>query len=377
MRKRAIVTVINDLSTDQRVARTCRTLQEEGFEPFLIGRRLKKSPSLPERPYPMHRMKLPFEKGPLFYLSYDLALLFKLFRQDADLIWANDLDTLGPAFLAARWKKVPLIYDSHEYFTEVPELQNSKFKKGIWERLERSILPRLPFMLTVNPSIARKYEERYRVKVHVLPNYPELEKKPINTHRSELGLPEDRFIVVLQGSGINLGRGGEEALEAMGHTRGVLLLVIGGGDRYEKMRQKAKELIEKDKVRFLPRMPYEEMMRYTRGSDLGLSLDQPISENYRLSTPNKLFDYIHAGIPILASELPEVSRIVNEHRVGELTDPTDPAGIGRKIMDMKARSKDLERYRINAEKASDELNWEVGGAPVIRELLRKIATHDG
>ncbi|MFB6257591.1 MAG: glycosyltransferase [Flavobacteriales bacterium] len=372
MRKRAIVTVINDLATDQRVSRICKTLDQEGYEILLIGRRLKKSPALPDRAYRMIRMKLPFEKGPLFYLSYNLALLFKLLTKKADLIWANDLDTLGPAFLAARWKDRPIIYDSHELFTEVPELEGKKWKKGIWKSLERRILPRLPFMITVNPSIAAKYEERYGVKVHVLPNHPELSTTPQESDREQLELPEDRFIIILQGSGINVGRGGEEALEAVRQLQGVMLLIIGGGDRFKAIQERAEQRVGSEKVRFLERMPYERMMQYTRNADLGLSLDQPDSENYRLSTPNKLFDYIHAGVPILASEkLPEVARVVEDHGVGELTDPFDPERIAERIADMKARPQDLSLYRDRARRAASSLNWDLTGKPVIQRALKE------
>ncbi len=377
MGKRAIVTVINDLATDQRVARTCRTLQEEGYDILLIGRRLKKSPPLPDRPYSMHRMVLPFEKGPLFYLSFNLALLFRLLRASADLIWANDLDTLGPSFLAARWKKIPLIYDSHEYFTEVPELQNARLKKRIWKKLESSILPRLPFMLTVNPSIAAKYRDRYGVEVHVLPNHPDRKNAIEEKDRKALELPEDRFIAVLQGSGINVGRGGEEAIRAIAELENVLLLMIGGGDRYEELKNDARELEKTDRVRFLPRMPYEKMMQYTQNADIGLSLDQPLSENYRLSTPNKLFDYIHAGVPVLASDLPEVRRVVQEHEVGELTDPSDPERIAERIQDLRARPEDLRRYRENAEKASTLLNWEKTGRPMVQKALQEAVRANG
>lgn len=372
MQKKAIVTVINDLTTDQRVARICDTLEEEGYEVLLIGRQLRKSPPLPDRPYRMIRMKLPFEKGPLFYFSYMCSLFFLLLRKKGDLIWANDLDTLGAAYLASRWKKTPLIYDSHELFTEVPELEGRRFKKAVWKKLERSIIPKLPFMLTVNPSIAEKYREEYNVKVHVLPNYPDPPRKVEARSRKALDLPEERFIAILQGSGINLGRGGEEALAAIERTEGVMLLVIGGGDRYEEMKEQAKALIEKDRARFLPRMPYEKMMQYTRNADIGLSLDQPISENYRLSTPNKLFDYIQAGIPVLASDLPEVSRVIREYQVGELSDPQDPDRIAQRIQSMKEDPETLEEYRKNAREAARTLNWENGGKPVVQKVLDQL-----
>lgn len=375
MQKRAIVTVINDLTTDQRVARICRSLQDQGCEVFLLGRCLKKSPSLPDRPYRMHRMKLPFEEGPLFYASYSVAELFRLFQEKADLIWVNDLDTLGAAFIASRWKGIPLVYDSHELFTEVPELQGKRIKKAIWEWIERRTVPRLPFMITVNPSIAEKYRKRYGIPVHVLPNHPSREHLPDvrNASREELGLPNDRSILILQGSGINVGRGGEELVEAMGQLDdNYLLLFIGRGDVIEDLKRRTQEKGLEERIRFLDAMPYERMMTYTQNADLGLTLDKPVSENYRLSSPNKLFDYIHAGTAVLASQgLPEVERIVEEHQVGRLTDPSDPERIARDIKTLLGSPEQVAKFQANCRRAAETSTWENSGQPVIEELLKK------
>ncbi|MBK9762656.1 MAG: glycosyltransferase [Flavobacteriales bacterium] len=119
--------------------------------------------------------------------------------------------------------------------------------------------------------------------------------------RASLGLPEDRFILILQGAGINVERGGEEAVLAMKELPGCLLLIIGGGDAWPVLQRLVKENGLEDRVRLIGRLPFVEMMRYTRNADLGLTLDKDTNLNYRFSLPNKLFDYLHAGIPVLAT----------------------------------------------------------------------------
>lgn len=403
---RAIVCVTNDLSTDNRVHRTCTVLQELGYEVLLVGRQLPGSLPL-ERPYVTKRMRLIFRKGPLFYAEYAKRLFLLLLFSRHDLVVANDLDTLLPSFLVARLRGKKLVYDSHEYFTEVPELEG-RFARKVWLAIERWIFPKLEHVITVNDSIANAYRERYGVEgrrwsdtlaersrsagvanstveiasnplstgvsdlrvegastplsecgvgalsesakewITVVRNIPmPIELGPLPT-RAELGLPEDRFILVMQGSGINVQRGGEEALLAMRELPGALLLLIGGGDAWPVLERIVQEHGLQDRVRMLLRMPYQQMMQYTRNADLGLSLDKDTNLNYRYSLPNKLFDYFRAGIPALVTDLPEVAGIVRRYGAGEVLPSPEPVLIVAAVRGLQA---DPEHYAALREKA--------------------------
>ncbi|MCB9186058.1 MAG: glycosyltransferase [Flavobacteriales bacterium] len=350
------MSVINDLSTDQRVHKHCMLLTELGYDVLLIGRVTSSSKALDNRPYRMHRMRLPFERGPLFYASYNIGLFMNLLFRKVDLLFSNDLDTLLPNFLVARIKRKQLIYDSHEYFTEVPELVHRPKVQGVWKRIEQSILPKLKHTLTVNRSIAELYEKQYGVKMEVLRNVPPLKDTFEVKSKPELGLPENRKLIILQGSGINIDRGAEEAVEAMKLVENAVLLILGSGDVIDLLKAQVEREGLQSKVMFKGRMPYDEMMAHTSLADLGLTLDKDSNINYRYSLPNKLFDYIHAGIPTLGSDLKEVKSIIQSYGVGDVVDEVEPQQLAEKITEM-LHSPSVDLWKQNCLKAKQELNW--------------------
>ncbi len=359
--KKAVVSVTNDLYTDQRVARTCNLLHSMGYEVLLVGRKKKNSLPMPKRLYRTHRFKLLFEKGFLFYASYNIYLFFFLLFRKTGLLVANDLDTLLPNYLVHKIKRIPLVYDSHEYFTGVPEIQNKAVVKKVWQTIEKFCFSGLSDIFTVNNSIASLYEAEYGKKIHVVRNLsasPQIER--LKT-RQELNMPIDKSIVLLQGAGINMDRGVEEALLAMQPKYGlenVVFYIIGDGDAVSTLKKKTAELNLKERVVFLPKQDYKMLYHYTANADIGLTLDKDTNINYRYSLPNKLFDYIHAQIPVLASPLIEVKSIVEKYRIGLLIENHSPSHIAQKINTMLHDEKMREVWQKKLKIASENLNWE-------------------
>ena len=353
--KRALVSVTNDLATDNRVHRTCTVLQELGYEVWLIGRKLPGSLPL-ERPYRTRRMRLLFTKGPLFYAEYNLRLFFLLLFGRATLLFSNDLDTLLPNFLAARIRGMRLVYDTHEFFTEVPELVQRPRVRAVWLAIERWIFPKLQTVITVNQSIADAYRARYGKELHVVRNIPMPRELGPLPSRAVLDLPADKHVLVLQGSGINVDRGAEEAVLAMRELPDCLLLVIGGGDAWPVLQRMVKAHVLENRVRLLGKMPYARMMDYTRNADLGLTLDKDTNLNYRFSLPNKLFDYLRAGIPVLATDLPEVAAIVRGHACGTLIARPDPECIVQAVNALFADAPGCTALKHSAARAARALD---------------------
>ena len=345
--KRVIVSVTNDLVTDQRVGKTCAVLTEMGFKVLLVGRKLKKSNSI-QREYEVKRFRLLFNKGFLFYAEYNLRLFFFLLFSKKDLLFSNDLDTLVPNYLISKIQKKKLIFDSHELFSEIPELENRKRVKKIWLAIEQKIIPKLKNIITVSDSIKEHYQSLYGVNVSVVRNIPE-NKKVIQT-------PFDfdthgKKIILYQGS-VNVGRGLELMIDTMPLLEEYLLIVIGDGDVLMALKEKVSNQSLENQVKFLGKKTPEELKKLTPNATIGMSLEEDLGLNYRYALPNKLFDYIHANVPVIVSDLPEMSKLVSQYKIGEILLKRTPEELAEKIKTVIAND-----YQEQLKIAGKKLNW--------------------
>ncbi|MFH0842836.1 MAG: glycosyltransferase [Bacteroidota bacterium] len=357
-KKRIAFSVTNCICYDQRVQKIAATVEKLDCEITIIGRRLGDCCDSDLVPFKTKRFNMRFKHGFLFYKFFNIRLYFYLLFHKFDLLVANDLDTLLPNFLVSKLKHLPLVYDSHEYFTGVPELNNKPFRKRIWKSMERSIFPHLRHVMTVNDSIATQYQNEYGVRPEIVRNLAR-SSKTINgyTHK-ELGINESDILLIFQGAGINIDRGGEELVEAISRTENVTLLIAGAGDVLNDLKEKAESLNLTGQVRFMPKMSWEELMRFTKSSDAGMTLDKDTNLNYRFILPNKLFDYISAGIPVISSNRNEVARIISENNCGIIIPSVTPEEIHNAIIKLRDDRMLLNKLRQNSVKASESLNWE-------------------
>lgn len=357
--QKVILSVTNDLTSEQRVHKVCLFLKNAGFEVTMVGRKRRKSLPLDKRSYTTKRFFLFFEQGPLFYAEYNLRLFLYLLFTPADVLVANDLDTLLANYWASKIKGSRLVHDSHEYYTGVPELEGRPFVQKVWKRIERAIFPKLKAIYTVNDSIAKLYRDEYGVDVKVVRNFPLLLDRSGQLARSkkELGLPENKKIILYQGS-VNVDRGLLEAIDAMQFVEGAVLLIVGDGDILEEVKRRAKQLNLDDKVLFRKKVPFEELWHYTSHADLGISLDKDTNINYKFSLPNKIFDFVHASVPVLASDLVEIRNIFSKYDIGMLSVNHEPRQIAEKINFMLNDAGKRATWAENAVKASGELCWQ-------------------
>ncbi|TCP28586.1 glycosyltransferase involved in cell wall biosynthesis [Tenacibaculum skagerrakense] len=353
-KKRVFVAVTNDVSTDQRVHKVCTYLITKGFEVLVYGRVLPNTISV-ERNYKIHRTKHWFNENFLFYAEYNIRLFFYLLFRKHDYILSNDLDTLTACFFASKLKRnTTLVYDSHELFSEGPELQGRNFVKSFWKKLEDIFLPRIKKSYTVSQSIVDFYNDRYKNNMGLIRNLP-LHKR--NIISEEVSFPTKNKVVLYQGV-LNPGRGLKPMIKALHFLEEVDLVIIG----YGKVEEDLKTFVIKEKmqsrVHFLGRVPHEVLPNYTTKADIGIVLEEPLGKSFEFSLPNKLFDYIHAELPIVSGNLVEINTIVKEFGVGITVGNYDPKEIAEAIKHLLNDEHLRSEIRKNQRKAKQILCWE-------------------
>jgi glycosyltransferase involved in cell wall biosynthesis len=371
---RIVFSVINCACHDQRIRKIAGIVSGMDCDITIVGRKRGGCCASGLVPFSTISFNMLFRRGFLFYMFFNIRLFTYLLFHKYDILVSNDLDTLLPNFLVSKIRSIPLIYDSHEYFTGMPEIRDRPFVKFVWNLIESSIFPHLKHVMTVSDHISEKYWDQYGIRPVVVRNCAYSSGHIMPYSRDELKIENEMMLVILQGTGINIDRGGEELIDALTLLGNVFLLIIGSGDSIHNLKNRVNLAGKSGNVRFINSMPWEELMRYTKSADIGVSLDKDTNLNYRFSLPNKLFDYISAGIGVLASDLPELRRIINEYRCGIIIDEVTPEKIAAALSNLSHNRERLNEFKKNASTAAAKLNWDIESIK-IKELYLNVLGH--
>jgi len=290
-RKKITVTVISDLVTDYRVHKICQTLHSEGYRVFLIGSRNKRSLALNARDYQTDRIKTWFRKSAFFYAEFNIRLFFRLLRHKPDIFLGNDLDVMPATMLSARFRKKPVVYDSHEFFLGMAGMDEKPFRRNVWKYIETRIFSRLKYMYTVSESIRDLYGKIYHENLFVVRNLPMKNPDNLPPTTEELALlrsiqeriPQNKYLLVFQGAGINAFRGAEELVVSMRYLDASFyhLMIIGGGDVVPKLIEMISQHHLQEKISLIPKMPFTLLLHLTRMGHLGISIDKSSVPNHK------------------------------------------------------------------------------------------------
>ncbi|MCP3740147.1 glycosyltransferase [Rossellomorea sp. BNER] len=276
---------------------------------------------------------------------------------NVDAIHCHDLNTLWQGNMLAKDLKAKIIYDSHEIFNEMAGRNN--LDRFVGYRMEKQLFRKIDYFVTVNAYLREYLFERNGKKPSVLiQNIPIVTKKQMSNSKTpetwNFNFKDDDYILLYQG-GFSPYRG----LELLIHSMEKLpinykLVLIGSGVLKDELKNLVHTLNLSKKVFFHDQVPSDELIHYTQQAHIGLVMYEKVSKNNFYSTPNKIFEYIQAGIPCVSSNHPGKSVIINEYKTGVLAEET-VEGIVKGINEIVNNYRFYQQNCLDAQKV---LTWE-------------------
>jgi glycosyltransferase involved in cell wall biosynthesis len=377
--------VLNDFTHDSRVHREAKTLASIGHEVEILALHRGSLPTTEQvAGYTVRRLVLRTRRWRGRLLA-PIAKYLELVREvarvtrlrPADVYHSHNGNTLLATYPVVKRDRAAWVYDSHELETgrNFGGFRLSAVFRWLWPLPERILIHRPDAVISASPAYADQLVVTYGIKrPTVLRNCPEYVAPPSSSVlRQELGISAQKSIILYQGN-ISFNRGLETCIQSLQYLdTDVCLVMVGDGIARDSLVQLASALNLADRVHFSGFVPIEKLIAYTASADLGLSLIQNTCASYYLTLPNKVMEYIMAGLPVVASDFPAMGQIIRKYDVGQVVrDPTSPQEVAAAV---HAVLNDPERYRqmqANAFDAARVLNWEQESLKLI-ELYRSIS----
>lgn len=372
--KRTLAIVLNSMTSDSRVLRQASSLAKTGHDVHVFALHegeLPLSEQLPD--CALTRFKLTSKKWSrnvfvqvLKYFECVVRMVWSGIRQKPAFVHANDLNTLPIAYLISRGTRAKLIYDSHELWADPAHREGFPgwlFQAGLW--MERAIARRADAVITVCDSIARHMARAMSIPLPVvLRNVPAKVARPtvddLRYLRQETGLNVDTQIILHLG-GIDPGRGLETLIKAMqwvDPSAAAVFMGYGAEKYIDRLRALAQQLNVHHRIYYLPAVSPENVCRYSAGATIGVALFESICLSHTYELPNKLFEYLQAGLPVVVSDLPEMAALVSKYHVGQTFHEGEANGLAAVLNSFLRCEAKLAYYREMATAAAQELNWE-------------------
>lgn len=290
--------------------------------------------------------------------SLILRMILKGYFRNYDIYHSNDLNTLPQGFISAKWRFKPkkLIYDSHEVQTS-----RTGYNSPIHGKMEAYLIKKIDEMIVENNTRAKYNEDLYGFYPHVVHNYPfkqqtSKNEEKVNLHEI-LGIPKNEKILLYQG-GIQTGRGLDKLIKAVPHFKEGVLVLLGDGKIKKELQNMVKKMNLEEKVKFHRKVPVGELPKYTRNGYIGFQVLNNVCFNHYSASSNKLFEYMMAGVPVVACSFPEIQRVVEGDGTGVSVDSHDPVSIADGVNWLLEHPEQYEKMKIKSIKASKKYNWE-------------------
>ena len=345
-----------DLRNNSRALRQLRVLGDAGLHIRVVaaGSGESGAPEIPN--VRLRTLSVSSRSGPSFFLELHRRVREALLETPARVYHASGLYVLPAACSAARRHGGRIVYDARELYTHVSATAGRPWVRAFWYTIERRHIRRADAVLTVGNAIADRLAETYGVvRPAVLHNIPD--RKPLALSPSPLVPDLDRDTVTLLHQGHMMkDRGCEQLVDAMRDIEGAVLVFLGGGPLRPVLQKQTADAGIADRIRFVDSVPADRLPAYTASADLGVTLLQDTCLNHRFALPNKLFQYFMAGLPVIASDLPEIRRVVAPHDTGILVESGNRTALVAALRRAVAEKPLREQWRRNIPRVFETFN---------------------
>jgi glycosyltransferase involved in cell wall biosynthesis len=363
--------ILNSFDFDSRARLEVATLTDMGNQVEIIATVGANSKSY--LGCPIHR--LPQWRHPtrkFRFVQFNLLAALSGLKTKADIYHAVDLDTLQAANWASKRNKGRVVYEARELYTELEALSGRKRVRDIWERLERKLILRADKVITINNSIADELCSRYGIaRPTIIRNVAPLSKKfePIDL-RKFCGIPYEWKVIIYQGVMRN-GQGLFYLIDIMRQLEKVALVFVGNGPLENDLKAQAAKNGLSGKIKFIGRVNPDELHNYTAGADAGILLMEDIALNNKLALPQKLFQYLAAGIPQIVSPMPELSAFVNSEGTGIVIPLGSVSEAAVKVSTFLRDDNRLKEIKASCRLSAQKHNWDKESEK-LREVYRSL-----
>lgn len=357
--KKIHISFLGNPRFDSRITNLSNSLREDGCKVSVLGFDwfISSEDYIDEetRIFSIKKNKFSF----LFYLQFAFILINELVRSDADVYFAEDLYTLPFVTTIAKIKRAKVYYNSREIYAHLGGLSNRPTLQKIVKSIEQYFIRKVDRVLTTGPLDSQFIEKLYNINdTMVVRNIP-LHKTAVAKIdlRTKYNINHDKLILIYQGV-ILPGRGLKQTINAVAKLPKTVLIILGDGEQKNNFIELCKKLNISDRIFFLGTVDQKELINYTTAGDVGLSLIENISISYYHALPNKLFEYIMAGLPVLCSDLPQMKAIIEKYNVGESINIENEENIFTTLNKWCENPNILNTYKTNCIEATKELNWQ-------------------
>lgn len=357
--KTACICFLGNPNFDTRVNNLANSLEAEGIRTEIIGFEWR-DPDFVEQKGKKTIYKLDKSKSSLlYYAKFKTCLIFHLLKTNADYYFAEDVYTLPFVTMIAKIKKAKVVYNSRELFTQLAGLRNKPFVQKIISSLEKMYIRKADLVLTTGEMDTQFLENLYHLSdILTIRNLPLLQQPRIQVDYKEFLKLDRKYKVLLYQGVLFDGRGIDQIIKLLSELEEYIFVLCGTGEHKEKFVKLAEEVGVQNRVFFLGAIDQSELINYTAGADLGFSLIENISVSYYYALPNKLFEYIMASVPVIVSDLPQMRKIVEDYKVGEVVEFDAIEKLKESIIRLTESSDSIKKLKDNCKIAADDLNWQ-------------------